>query len=211
MGRPNKDHIYLEKIREYFGMYRSLPSYSELGRMLGFKTKNAAFKAAERLTSAGFLEAGPGGRLVPGPGFFQIPWVSDRLPAGPVETGSVSGALEFQDIQELLIERPAETLLVTIRGDSMIDAGILDGDIAIVRKSSNATAGDFVVALVDGGFTLKELGYRRGQPVLVPHNKQYKTIVPQAELSLLGIVTGIIRRYQMKASGIRASSKRKGS
>jgi repressor LexA len=94
--------------------------------------------------------------------------VSDRFPAGLAETAGVPGAQEFHDIQELLIDSPVETVLVTIRGDSMIDAGILDGDIAIVRRNSNATTGDFVVALVDGGFTLKELGYRRGQPALIP-------------------------------------------
>ncbi|WP_080412645.1 LexA family protein [Burkholderia ubonensis] len=209
MGRPNNDRIYLGKIREYFEAHCSLPSYSELGKILGFGTKNAAFKAAERLRAAGFLEAGPGGRLVPGRRFFQVPLIDERVPAGGAEIAEFSGALEFRDVRELLVDDASETVLVTIRGDSMIEAGILDGDTAIVRRSNYAEAGDFVVALVDGGYTLKELGYQAGQPVLIPHNRLYKTIVPRADLSLLGVVTGIIRRYRMKGGSVQVRPKRK--
>lgn len=209
MGRLNNDAAYLEKIRDYFAEHRSLPSYSELGKLLGFKAKNAAFKLAARLSKNGFLGTGPTGRLVPGPRFFSLPWVGDLVPAGPTETGEPSGAVEFYDLESLLVDRASETVLVTIRGDSMIDAGVLDGDVAIVRKTAIAAAGDFVVAIVDGGYTLKELRYQRGQPVLVPHNQRHSNIIPRTDLILLGVVTGIIRRYETGRSRIRARPQRK--
>lgn len=78
----------------------------------------------------------------------------------------------------------------------MIDAGVLDGDTAVVEKTEHAQSGDFVAALIDGQYTIKELRYERRKPILVPHNKQYETIRPQQELQILGVVKGIVRRYE---------------
>ncbi len=77
----------------------------------------------------------------------------------------------------------------------MQEAGVLDGDIAVVEKTEAVATGDFVAALVDGELTLKELQYEKGSPVLIPHNNHYTPIRPQEELAILGVVKGIIRRY----------------
>lgn len=195
MGRPNKDAKYLGCLRDYFARHRLLPSYSELSKVLGFRAKNAAYKLAGRLTGAGYLEAGPGGRLVPGPRFFELPRIDDRVPAGPGELAEFSGGIDHHEIDRLLVDVPSQTFLVQIRGDSMCDAGVLDGDTAVVERTPQANQGDFVVALVDGQYTMKELRYERNQPVLVPHNDRYDTIRPDSDLSVIGVVRGIIRRY----------------
>ncbi len=83
----------------------------------------------------------------------------------------------------------------------MIDAGVLDGDTAVVERTENAQAGDFVAALVDGQYTVKELRYERRAPVLVPHNKSHETIRPERELQILGVVRGIVRKYGRAAQG----------
>lgn len=62
----------------------------------------------------------------------------------------------------------------------MCDAGVLDGDTAVVERTPQASQGDFVVALVDGQYTMKELRYEHNQPVLVPHNDRYNTIRPNS-------------------------------
>ena len=78
----------------------------------------------------------------------------------------------------------------------MIDAGINDGDVAVVERDLTAKIGDFVVAIVDNEFTLKELGSERGQFVLKPHNKAFQVIRPKGQLEIYGVLVGIIRRYR---------------
>ena len=78
----------------------------------------------------------------------------------------------------------------------MIEAGINEGDLAVVERDLTAKVGDFVVAIVDNEFTLKELGSERGQFVLKPHNKAFQTIRPKGQLEIYGVLVGIIRRYR---------------
>jgi repressor LexA len=77
----------------------------------------------------------------------------------------------------------------------MIDAGINDGDIAVVDRGLAGKPGDFVVAIVDNEFTLKELATERGSFVLRPHNKAFPVIRPRGSLEIYGVLVGIVRRY----------------
>jgi repressor LexA len=86
--------------------------------------------------------------------------------------------------------------MITVKGESMIDAGINDGDVAVVERDLTAKVGDFVVAIVDNEFTLKELGSERGQFVLKPHNNAFQVIRPKGQLEIYGVLVGIIRRYR---------------
>jgi repressor LexA len=78
----------------------------------------------------------------------------------------------------------------------MIEAGIFDGDLAVVERSSKAKTGDFVIANVDNEFTLKELVREKGQYALKPHNQKYPLIQPQGSLQVIGILVGLVRRYK---------------
>jgi SOS-response transcriptional repressor LexA len=78
----------------------------------------------------------------------------------------------------------------------MVDAGIREGDIAVVERRADARSGQVVVALVDGEFTLKRLKYERGRPVLVAENRAYAAIRPQADLHIFGVVVGLARSYR---------------
>ena len=78
----------------------------------------------------------------------------------------------------------------------MIDAGIFEGDIAVVEKRVAAQAGDIVVAIVDNEFTIKTLALERGKYVLHPANPAYPVIRPRSQLELFGVVVGIIRKYR---------------
>lgn len=71
----------------------------------------------------------------------------------------------------------------------------VDGDIAVVERGLAARKGDFVVAMVDNEFTLKELGYEQGKPVLRPHNRAYPTIRPTTDLEIVGVVVAQFRSY----------------
>ena len=97
-------------------------------------------------------------------------------------------------IDDYLIERPSQTVLIRVKGDSMKDAGILEGDLVVVEKTATAKRGDVVVAIVDGQFTLKRLDVERGQFVLKPENKAYPVIRPEGTLEIFGVMVGLVRK-----------------
>lgn len=98
-------------------------------------------------------------------------------------------------LDELCISHPAATYLVRIRGDSLKNLGVLDGDIAVVDRSVEPRQGQVVIAVVNGDFTAKVLMFDRGVPVLRAANEHYPDIRLQAgeDLEVFGVVTGIVR------------------
>ncbi len=86
-----------------------------------------------------------------------------------------------------------ESFLLTVRGDSMIGAGIFDGDLVIVRCQSAASPGDIVVALREDEATVKRLAIAEGRPCLLAENPAYAPI--RSEFEILGKVVGLLRRY----------------
>ncbi|MEO3679005.1 translesion error-prone DNA polymerase V autoproteolytic subunit [Rheinheimera fenheensis] len=103
------------------------------------------------------------------------------------------------DLNELCIRHPNATFFVRVEGDSMIEAGIYDGDVLVVDRSIDAEHGDIVVAAVGGEFTVKEL-CTRPSLMLLPRNPAYKPIRPRngEELDIFGVVTNVIRQMKRK-------------
>lgn len=87
-----------------------------------------------------------------------------------------------------------EFFALSVKGDSMTGAGILDGDIVLIKKQSKADSGDIIAALVDGEATLKRLQLKGKKISLVSENPAYAPIVPD-ELSIMGILSGLMRYY----------------
>jgi repressor LexA len=195
MARPNNDLQHLDAMRDYFAQHRVLPSYDGLCSVLGFKSKAGAVKLAQRLIEGRYIERAPGGKLAPMDRFFERARLDDKIPAGTGDSGALSGGMEPHGLDRMLVRRPSKTRLVPIRGDSMVAAGVLDGDTAVIECDCQAQQGDFVAAMADGALTIKELRFERSRPVLVPHNPQYEVIRPQHGLEILGVVTGIVRSY----------------
>ncbi|EOG2927138.1 translesion error-prone DNA polymerase V autoproteolytic subunit [Salmonella enterica] len=98
------------------------------------------------------------------------------------------------DLNELLVSHPSSTYFVKATGDSMIDAGINDGDLLVVDSSRTAEHGDIVIAAVDGEFTVKRLQLRPTVQ-LNPMNSAYSPIIVGSEdtLDVLGVVTFIVK------------------
>jgi repressor LexA len=103
---------------------------------------------------------------------------------------------DMMSIDDYLVSHPSSTILIPIKGDSMIDAGIHAGDIAVIEKRYSANAGDIVVAVVDGEYTIKTLAREKGAYVLLPANKDYPIIRPQETLEIFGVLVGLIRKYR---------------
>ncbi len=101
------------------------------------------------------------------------------------------------DINELLIEHPAATFFVRVAGDSMINAGIHEGDVLVVDRSKKAADNNIVIALVNGEYTVKRLSIKKGEIELRPENTNYSPIrlSGQDELIIWGVVTGLARQF----------------
>lgn len=195
MASPNRDHEYLGKLQDYFADYRSLPSYAVIGELLGMASKSAVSALVKRLTLAGFLETTPDRRLAPTKRFFERALADFNIPAG-LPAAANDAMSESITIDDYLIPRPSNTVMVTVRGDSMIDAGIFDGDIAIIEKRHAANTGDIVAAIVDNEYTLKTLSRDKVGFVLLPHNPAFQPIRPQESLEIFGVLVGLIRKYR---------------
>jgi len=85
--------------------------------------------------------------------------------------------------------------MLTVSGDSMMEAGIHPGDIVLVERGSQPKSGDIVVAQVDGEWTLKYFRKDRRRIILEPANRLYQPIYPRQSLIMGGIVRAVIRKY----------------
>ncbi len=203
MGKTNTDQKHLLKLRDLYAKERALPSsLTQMADILGFSSANAALKLRDRLCAAGVMRTGPGGKMQPTEQFFALPVMDATVRAGvPEEIESQSWA-DAITLESFLVKRPSRTVLVKVRGDSMRDAGILDGDLAIVERTEHVQDGQIVVAIVDGAYTIKELRHEGTQPVLMPHNPEHKPIRPQSDLEIYGVFRGLARsRWPTKAQG----------
>ena len=190
-----RDAEYLARLQDYYADWKSIPSYASLCEVFGIASKSWVKAILDRLGKAGFIERTPDGMWIPTRQFFARPLAESAVSAGmPVTVSATQG--EHFVIDEMLIDTPSKTTLIPVKGDSMIDAGIHDGDVAVVEKRLSANVGDIVVAIVDNEFTLKTLGRERGQFILCPANPAYPVIRPRGTLEIFGVLVGLIRKYR---------------
>jgi repressor LexA len=190
-----KDSDYLAKLQDYYADWKNVPSYAKLCEVFGIASKSWVKAVLTRLSVAGFIERTPDGAWIPTRQFFARPLAESAVQAGmPVAVTATEG--DYFVIDEMLIDRPSQTTLIPVRGDSMIDAGIHDGDVAVVEKRNIANVGDIVVAIVDNEFTLKTLDRERGKYILRPANQAYPVIRPLGTLEIFGVLVGIVRKYR---------------
>lgn len=197
MTRDLKDVKLRSRAKEISHFYHQegrMPSFSEIGEIVGFRSKNAVFKLVNKLERLKFIKRDEKGRLIPG----SIAFSARML--GTVEAGFPSPAEEeladTLSLDKLLIQNPEATFLLKVSGDSMSEAGILPGDMVLVDKGQVPKSGDIVIAEVDGEWTMKYLRKRGESVVLIPANPRYKPIKPKKELKIAGVVTAVVRKYR---------------
>ena len=186
-------------IQTYLRRFGYAPSIVEIGRHLGVTSLATVHKHLQGLERRGLIRRrAHHGRSVE---------VIDRKNGGaaPVAllgrgaAGRPIEALETAETillpEDLLGRR--ETFALRVVGDSMVDDGILDGDIVVVEASDDAPNGATVVALVGGEATVKRLQRRRGKIHLVPANERHEPIIANpADVRIRGVVVGLLRRYR---------------
>lgn len=171
-----------------------MPTYAELGKMLGYRSKNAVYKLVQKLKKDGLVSQDKNGRLLPNNIFGELKLL------GLVEAGFPTPAEEeLADtitLDEWLIENREATYMLKVKGESMKDAGIMPGDMVLVERTDKYKVGDIVVAEVDGKWTMKYLRKESGgRYYLEAANEEYKDIYPKESLQIAAVVKGVVRKY----------------
>lgn len=187
------DRDYLAKLQDYYAKNRVLPSFAGIGNLVGMTSKGAISVMVGRLREAGYLDYAPNRRLQPRPRFFERE-VLDTIQAGQPQPAN-EPRIEGLNVDAYLIENPSRTILLEVKGDSMVDAGLMPGDTVIVKKGAPVKPGDIVVAIVDNDFTVKYLAQDRNGFYLKPGNKAYGPIRAKDHLEVFGLVVGSFRKY----------------
>ncbi|MDB5238793.1 MAG: lexA [Candidatus Parcubacteria bacterium] len=185
---------YKDKIFGFYQDRKRMPSYAEIMKLVGFKSKNAVYKLIQKLMDEGAVTKDSTGRLIPNRMLGEIPLL------GLVEAGFPAVAEEVSlssvSLEDFLIEKKEKTYLLEVKGESMIDAGIQEGDYVLAERGKEAKAGDIVIAEVDGGWTMKYLRYGKDRkPYLEPANKAFKNIYPTESFVIAAVVKGVVRKY----------------
>lgn len=196
-----RQHEILRHIATSIRRNGIVPSVREIGHALGMRSPSTVHQHLSALARKGFLRR-DGDRM-------RVLEITDRTPLKEGEEtvhlpliGRVSAGMSVlaeQHVEDMIpiprrfVGWNDESFLLTVRGDSMIGAGIFDGDLVIVRCQATATSGDIVVALQGDEATVKRLAVEECGPYLRPENPAYAPI--RGEFEILGKVVGLLRRF----------------
>ncbi len=192
MGSPTDNTKRLNILKSFFASHRRLPSYAEMLNLFGLASKNAIFKIMNKLSLDGYI-AREGVQWIPSRRFFAIPMLGQIQAGYPV----VEEYYEESELtlDQLFLATPGVTYALKVKGDSMNDAGIREGDLVILDRNRIVATGDVVAALVDGEWTLKYFDRGEKKPILRPANDKYTNIDIENDLEIGGVVVSVIRRY----------------
>lgn len=196
-----REHKVLQFIRRHIDEHGYAPSLEEIGAAIGVRSRGSVHRYVSRLEDKGYLRREPHGARAlellatpEGPPFGELPLLG-RIAAGrPIEAIPGQDTLNLADF--LL---GADRFALQVVGDSMVEAGILDGDTVVVRRQDRAEDGNIVVALIDQQeATLKRLKHcGRGMIELIPANAGMSAMVYSADrVTIQGVVVGQLRSYR---------------
>ncbi len=184
---------YKEKLIKFYNKDKRMPTYTEMMDLFNFKSKNAVARLVDKFIDEGIVAKDHLGRLIADISLSSIPMLGSVKAGFPADV-----AEELKDtinIDDYLINKKENSYMLTVDGDSMIDAHIADGDMVLVEKTNMAKDGQIVIANVDGEFTMKYFKKNGDKVWLMPANKDFKPIYPKVCLNIIAVVKAVIRKY----------------
>jgi len=190
----------LDIITNYIDRFGTPPSQREIARELGVNGTLGIMKHLKALEKKGFLNRREGssrGIVLPPPASqaTSLPVVGlirAGMPQPPVE--DIEGFFSIDQTQA----KSGDTFFLRVKGDSMIEAGVLEGDLVLVQPQTTAENRDIVVAMVNGEATLKRFFREKGNIRLQPENRTMDPIILRRgkdDVSIIGKVTGLYRKF----------------
>lgn len=219
MTLTDRQQAILDFLREHIAAEGRPPTLAEIAQAFGFRQARSAQDHLQALAAKGVIELVPGARgirlldeegepLAPpssmtagfgspsaanAPQWLTLPLLG-RVAAGrPIDP---QADYEGQMLLDRALFFPQPDYLLRVKGDSMVDDGIFDGDLIAVRRTPDADNNQIVVARLDGEVTVKRLKRGKGRVLLMPRNPNYAPIeVPeQADFAIEGLYCGLVRR-----------------
>ncbi len=179
------------------------PSISEMAEFLKVKSKNAVAKLLDALEEQGFIRTSGKAR-----GIEVLDSLGDSLLKGLIRVpilGNIQAGIphlaeeqieDWINLPSTLIRGRRDVFLLRVRGDSMINAGIFEGDLVIVKPTKDVRNNDIVVALLHDEATVKRFVQIKNRAYLKAENPKYKNIYPKEEWMIQGKVVGVIRNLE---------------
>jgi repressor LexA len=177
------------------------PSTREIQGHFGFASQTSVMQYIAALERKGFLDRhARKARALITPAMkvriTDVP-IYGHIPAGMATLAEedIEGHVSL-DTRSANVSRNRGTFALRVRGDSMIDAHILDGDLVVLEQSKEVHHGDVVAALIDGETTLKRYIVEHGRPYLKAENPRYPDLIPARELKIQGVMVSLVRKQQ---------------
>lgn len=184
---------YKNILVKFYNRDKRMPTYTEMMNLFGFKSKNSVARLVDKFINEGIVSKDHLGRLIADASWDSIPMLGSVKAGFPADV-----AEELKDtinIDDYLVNKKENSYMLTVDGDSMIDAHIADGDMVLVEKTNTAKDGQIVIADVDGEFTMKYFKKNGDKVWLEPANKNFKPIHPKMYLNITAVVKAVIRKY----------------
>ncbi|MBP7764877.1 MAG: transcriptional repressor LexA [Deltaproteobacteria bacterium] len=184
-----------ESLAAFYRRQKRMPTYTEMMDLFEVRSKSVVSYWIDKLIEKGILEKDAQGFLKLSDISFGIPLVGNiaaGLPASAEEN-----TRDVVSMDAYLVAKPESSFLLRVTGDSMIGAGIMEGDLVVVERNREPKNGDIVLAEVDGQWTLKYFRRKGGQVMLEAANPAYPMIYPREELKIGGVITAAVRKYLM--------------
>ena len=185
-----KQKTFFENLKKNYGK-EPLPSYEIIAKDFGFKHKNSVWQYFNKLKENDLIRE-KNGKFFINPECFGAIMFTSSVRAGfaTVAEDSIEKRISLDETFDL--DNPS-VFIFNVSGDSMVNAGIFDGDKVIVKKTPVAKNGDIVLAFIDNGYTLKTYRQQNNKIWLQPENPDYPIIEPQEVLTIFGVAKGIVR------------------
>lgn len=197
---PAQERVY-RFVRDYMEEHGYAPSYEEIRQHMGFKSPNAVTKHLKQLEQRGYLRSPWKNRkraleLLPlHSGSASIPFLGIVAAGTPIEAVEIPESI---DVPENFLGG-GNNFALRVRGDSMIEEGIHEGDILIITRQSHAESGQTVVALIEGEATVKKFYLHEDEIELRPANSRLTSMrFPAGEVEIVGTVVGLLRNYRQR-------------
>ena len=198
-----KQESVLKFIEKYQMKNGKSPTLREMREHFGVSSDNSILKHLKALIAKGFIKKDDTPRGIKlldsvknklqSKGGLSLPVLGFIPAGGPVVTEEHID--RWMNVGDDFVAGKGEYFILTVTGNSMIDAGIFEGDLVVVDAKKEPRNGDIVVALVDNGNTLKRLVKERGNLYLKAENAEYEDIHPANELVIQGVVKALMRQY----------------
>jgi len=202
MNLTPKQSQVLEFIETFQLEFGKSPTIKEIKNYLGVSSDNSVLKHLTALEKKGYISKEDKPR-----GIGLLESVSTKLQAnfasiplmGFVPAGGPVNAESYVDdyisVDTSQIKNPQHCFMLKVTGQSMVDAGIFEGDLLVADSSKTPKVGDIVIALVDNENTVKRLCQKEGILYLKAENSEYNDILPLSSLEIQGVVLTLIRNY----------------